>query len=225
MIYDSKTIGFGNLIMFRRIDWIGNIVVDPNYRNNGFGTIITQYLIDIGKNLGIKSFNLIATEIGKPIYKKLGFEQEIKYEFYKSSSAQEQLSMNDNIRKAKNTDLKMITDLDFLITGEDRRNLLENFISDTVMIFDNNNVLAGFYIESLGNGLIISNEEIFGIILLKKIIAKKNLIVITEKNIAARKTLLEHRFEKYLEAPRMILGEKYKWKPEGIFSRASGYLG
>ena len=61
--------------------------------------------------------------------------------------------------------------------------------------------------------------------LLKYQINEGKNLVINEKNKAAAKFLLDNGYEKYVEAPRIILGENYSWKPECIFSRGTGYSG
>ena len=78
---ENKPIGFGCLFIFKYKAWLGNIVIDKNYRGEGFGTQITQKLIEVGWNFGCKTQNLIATDLGKPVYEKLGFKKELNYYF------------------------------------------------------------------------------------------------------------------------------------------------
>jgi GNAT superfamily N-acetyltransferase len=222
---DSRPIGFGNLIIFGNTGWIGNIVVDNDYRHKGFGTTITRFLVDTGRNMGVRSFNLIATKKGEKIYTRLGFKTELMYEFYRQSGIQKTLSRKGIIRRADQNDLDRVVTLDSGITGENRFELLKDFISETIMIFNEEQEFQGFYIETLGNGLIISIEETYGLELLKNLIIKSKTVAITDKNIAAGKFLVDNGFEKYNELPRMCLGDKYSWKPECIYSRAAGYLG
>jgi len=223
---NNKTIGFGNLMVFEKIAWIGNIVVAKEFRNQGLGTYITRHLIDVGKEKGIETFNLIATELGESIYRKLGFKIELYYEFFKPYDYSQEFEINKVIRDATESDLQKIVELDFYVTSEKRECLLKSFLITTKLIFNENNKLGGFYIENFENGLVISIEPDLGIELLKlKLNNNRKNIVITETNIAAKDFLMENEYKKYKNAPRMILGKKYDWKSENIFSRASGCCG
>ena len=41
---NNEPIGFGNLLIFEEIGWIGNIVVKKAYRGKGLGTYVNNYL-------------------------------------------------------------------------------------------------------------------------------------------------------------------------------------
>ena len=226
LLVNKKVIGFGNLMIFGRHAWIGNIVVEKSYRNQGFGNKITNYLIDLGNKNRVETFNLIATEIGEYVYGKLGFENEIIYDFYKTSTQNKKFEIKYPIQKARFIDLPKIIELDYSVTGEKRNKLIEYFLSSCKLMFDKNLNLKGFYIENLGNGLIISSETAFGIELLKyKLNQNGNSITIPETNIVAKEFLIQNGFKKYNSLQKMILGKSYNWKPDCVFSRGSGYFG
>ncbi|MBI9038906.1 MAG: hypothetical protein JEY97_12300 [Bacteroidales bacterium] len=134
--------------------------------------------------------------------------------------------MNYQIKKAGLIDLPSIIELDYSVTGERRNKLIEYFLSSSKLVFDKNLNLKAFFIEDLGDGLIISNEAAFGIELLKyKLNLKRNNITIPENNIHAKKFLINNGFKKHKSAQKMILGKSYSWKPDCVYSRASGYCG
>ena len=223
---NGKVIGFGNLMIFEKHAWLGNIVVDESYRKQGFGSKITKYLIGLGNKTRVETFNLIATESGEHVYRKLGFENESIYDFYKISGQNEKFEINYLIQQAGLIDLPNIIELDYSVTGEKREKLIESFLLSCKLIFDNNSNLKGFLIENLGDGLIISNETVFGIELLKyKLNKNYKSIIIPENNIQAREFLTQNGFIKYKSVPKMIRGKLYNWKPECVFSRATGYCG
>ena len=221
----EKVIGFGNIFLFGRIGWLGNIVVAEEYRNKGFGTRITVELMEIGKKAGVTTFNLIATELGEFVYKKLDFERQLLYEFYGPPESRKTFDTSNAVKDLSIEHIDLITNLDFLSTGEQRVELLKNFLQYSKGIFKRKNELGGFYLKEFGNGLIVSKDNVSGIELMKLMINDRKMIVITDKNITAREFLLGTGYTKKKSVPRMILGEKYDWKPENIFSRASGYLG
>ena len=221
----EKVFGYGNIFLFGKIGWLGNIVVAEEYRNKGFGTRITVELMEIGKRFGVTAFNLIATELGEFVYKKLGFERELLYEFYDSPESRITFNTSNTVKDLSIKHIDLITNLDFLSTGEKRGELLKNFLQYSKGLFNRQNELEGFYLKEFGNGLIVSKDNASGIELMKLMINDRKIIVITDKNIPAKEFLLSTGYKMKKSAPRMILGEKYRWKPENIFSRASGYLG
>ena len=52
------------------------------YRGNGYGTLITSCLIDYYISKGIDKFVLHSTPLGFPLYKKLGFTENMSLDIY-----------------------------------------------------------------------------------------------------------------------------------------------
>ncbi|UCG28879.1 MAG: GNAT family N-acetyltransferase [Bacteroidales bacterium] len=218
--------GFGNLFVFGPVCWIGNIVVSREYRNRGLGTMITRFLIKKGESMGAETFNLVATEQGEYIYRKLGFTTELKYGFYSRRGNMPETNVSGFIRDATIRDLKGISDITLEITSENREEMIRMFLHETKLVFSKSEELKGFYIRRPGNGLIVSSEPGFGTELLKyKIESGDQMVVIPENNIHAKDFLIRNGFEKNMELPRMTKGAKCIWKPECIFSRGTGYFG
>lgn len=223
--YHKQTIGFGNIIVFGSICWIGNIVVSDEYRNKGFGTKITQYLIVQGKSLGAVTFNLVATELGEPIYKKLGFVTEFNYQFFERKSSPSSWKTPQFIRKADHSDLPFICDLDTQLTGVKREEMHRILLPGT-HLYCKQNQLKGFYVGSLGDGLIVAKDPVAGTELLQfKFALGDKKVVIPEINNSAMEFILSCGFEKTIQLPRMTMGSKIAWNPESIFSRGTGYCG
>ncbi len=221
-----EPIGFGNLMVFGSVCWIGNIVVSEKHRNKGLGTKITEYLIQKGRELGANTFNLVATELGESIYRRLGFETECMYEFYKLEDRAPKFEIPKKIRKANPSDLLELTNLDHKITGEKREGMTHLFREDIHIHQDPGGKLSGYYLRGLGDGFIAAGNSESGIDLLKvKLAYGDKKVVVPLMNVKARDFLIQHGFKKSMELPRMTLGEKCNWKPEHIFSRGTGYCG
>ena len=222
---DGNPIGFGNVFIFGSICWIGNIVVSDKHRKKGFGTEITEHLMQTGRDLGAVTFNLVATEVGEPIYRKLGFRTECMYEFYKRKGEPPELQVSAKIREANPSDLHEIIDLDLRTTGERREDMISSLLNGSFVI-ERENELTGYFIRGLGDGLIVGIDPEAGIeLLIKKIVSSDRQVVIPESNHRAKKFLSDLGFEKKTELPRMTIGEKCSWKPVCIFSRGTGYCG
>jgi len=225
VVLDSVPIGYGGLMIFGETAWLGNIVIHPECRIKGFGTLLTKHLLDEGLKSGVKSFTLIATKLGEPVYRKFGFESILMYEFYRPGENTKTLEFEIPMTNAGKEHLEAIAGIDFEVMGENRKELLENCFNGTKIIADSNNRIKGFYFKNLGNGLIIARDKKAGCEFLKILVIEKRNIVINEKNKSAADFLISCGYEKYLEAPRMLLGENFNWKPEFIFSRGAGFCG
>ena len=56
------------------------VVTVPSARGRGFGRALTLTALDAGRRLGLRIATLQATELGLPIYRRLGFEELFRYE-------------------------------------------------------------------------------------------------------------------------------------------------
>ncbi len=226
LLYKNRVIGFGNILFFNPIGWLGNIIVKEEYRNQGLGQKITSHLLEAGKALGLQSFLLIATDLGIPVYKKLGFRQDRDYAFFSpGDSGIRKQEPNLAIEAIEKNDLDLVNQLDFKINGEERAPLWSQFKNQIFVIRDKN-IVEGTYIKALGSGLVLAETERAGIELLKrKIIDYESQIVVPVENSTAISYLKTVGYEQTHTAPRMILGKPVSWKPYSVYSRGSGYLG
>jgi GNAT superfamily N-acetyltransferase len=71
--YDSEICGIGALFNFGEVNTIGYMGVLSRYRSKGVGTRIFSKLFEKSLRDNIKSIVLYASELGRPIYEKLGF--------------------------------------------------------------------------------------------------------------------------------------------------------
>ena len=226
LIDHEDIIGFGNLFVFNSIAWLGNIIVEKAYRNKGLGTKITNHLIDFGKQNNVESFSLIATKEGAYIYKKLGFDLEESYCFYQLKKKLPFFELSKNIVPLTNIYNEKLYTLDMQLSGENRDKFLKMHLKNGKVYLNNDDNIEGFFLPQLGYGLIQSTNEIAGIELLKfKIKQGANSIVITESNQTASSFLNNLGFKQSSIAQRMILGKKYSWHANALYSRGAGYCG
>ena len=66
--------------------WIGMVLVDPAYRRRGIALNLMQTALDYLRQLGVKTIKLDATPAGRPVYEKMGFEQESLIERWEAVS-------------------------------------------------------------------------------------------------------------------------------------------
>ena len=219
--HDHSIIGIGTAISNGNSGWLAQIVVDEKHRGKGIGYEITDHLKRTLQSAGAETIHLIATELGFPLYEKMGFETITEYAFFRGTS--KGYHPHSNIRSFQKTDLPRITELDQIVSGEERMRMLEKF-SSNIMVFEKNNNITGYFFQDFGEGMIIASDQEAGIELLKrKLQSGKIKTVIPVENHHCISFLKDIGFEHYNSAKRMILGKNFKWRPECIYSRAGGY--
>jgi GNAT superfamily N-acetyltransferase len=223
---DSRIVGCGIGIIHGAVSWLGTIIVLPEYRRLGIGQKITTHLIDYCRSKGCTTYLLTASEMGESIYRKLGFEINSSYVFYKRESVALTRPIS-HVREMRQEDFQAVMKLDKEVTGEDRHQFIERYLS-TGWIYTNgtSDDIAGFYLPDLGGGLIIASHADAGIELMKvRLNRGKTTAVIPETNIGAREFLASEGFQEYRRSPRMALGTKVHWQPTMMYNRATGYCG
>ena len=71
---DGEVVGTGVLSVNGSVGWIGTIWVEPAWRRRGVGMALTQATIDTAESAGCRTLLLVATDAGRPLYEKIGFE-------------------------------------------------------------------------------------------------------------------------------------------------------
>ncbi len=224
---DSTIIGFANSIRNETVGWLGNIIVLPEYRNRGVGNVITTRLVEYLREEGCTTQILISTEMGKPVYAKIGFEECSTYEFFKNEDGNCLSASSDKIEKMTPEDHAPVRELDREATGEDRTLLLSKFLPNGWVYREHeNNVLSGYYLPDFGSGLVVARNPEAGIALTRfRSQEGKTTFVVPSENTSAIDYLLACGFNRRLVVPRMVLGHDVPWKPRYIFNRAAGYCG
>lgn len=80
---DGKCIGTGIIFYYNSVPsafnitgknaYVTSMFVEPNYRRRGVGTAILNKLIEMAESKKYEIIMLNASELGKPMYKKVGF--------------------------------------------------------------------------------------------------------------------------------------------------------
>lgn len=223
-LMNGQIIGLGTIIFHKSTAWLAQIIVRKENRNEGLGTYITQILIDLINKNKYKTISLIATQLGEPVYKKLGFKTQVNYLSFNKKNSEKFVIENSNFvvnyLEFDNAILKM----DKANSGENRAALLKPHLSGAI-VFINNSTLLGFYLPTLFNGLIVATEKESGLTLIKIRLNVFNAAMLPENNFSAIEFLKNEGLTKTMSLPRMYLGNKINFKPEQLFNRISGALG
>ena len=224
---NNKIIGFGNGILNGKTGWVGNILVTPENRKQGIGYQLTNNIVEFLKDKGCTGQLLVATEMGKNIYTKIGFRVTSTYHRYDFNTESNIHVLNKQPEKIKDGDHASIKKLDLEITGEDRSQFIERFFA-TGLIYkcEESGKIKAVYLPDLGNGYIMAKDIETGLELMKlRANNGKKTVIVSPENIDAVEFLKKEGYEFHSILPRMTLGEEVNWKPSYIFNRGAGYCG
>lgn len=220
----DEIIGVGCTIIHDDIAWLAHIIVHPNYRNQGHGTSITKHLIKRAEDKKTSTVFLIATEMGAPVYSKLGFVTETEYLFYKNVVIKEKFVLSDEMIPFQEKIFDQIYQLDKKLSSENRLSHLTEHCSSGIVYLENDRVV-GFYLPNFGEGIILAEQPSAGIELLKLHLANNDKVVFPIDNSSAMQFMTQHSSEFFRKAKRMRLGLKREWIPSTIYNRIGGNLG
>lgn len=222
---DNQMVAIGASIKHLDTAWLACIITHPEHRGKGLGYQITKKLIETIDRLHFQTIYLIATDLGFPVYQKLGFELEGEYSHLKrvvnenisNPSSNLILNFSEEYRQA-------IYNLDKLVSGENREAILAENIQ-WAKLYITGNQLLGFYMPSLGDGLIVAQSNEAGLALSTLRLETKNYAIVPNDNTLIINHLLENGFEKVLRSRRMFLGKKRPNQLHNLYHRINGQLG
>ncbi len=220
----DRIVAVGQGIATEDAGWIGNVIVRPEARNRGLGSRVTLDIVNLLRAKGCSTLLLIATELGEPIYRKLGFRRTGEYVFLRLPRLP--AALTTSVRRLQPSEADAVFQLDAFATGEARGDLLAPHLGTGWVHADTDGELDGFFLPSFGAGLVVASRPPAGLDLLgfKHAFYPCNAVV-PAGNSAALHFLIEHGAEETARAPRMALGDEVAWRPECIFARGAGYCG
>jgi len=221
---NGQIVGIGTIITFEHTAWLAHIIVGTSFRNKGFGGELVKYLLETVRQKSIDTILLIATEPGKPVYLKAGFNIVCEYLFFERVKPWINSLVSENVVPFHEEYRSELYELDKKMSGENRIPLLTDYLRSSVVYVDHGTVL-GYYIPDLKEGLIVADTEQAGHELMKLKYATVDKAVIPSVNLAGCEFLLQHGFVQKKTGTRMVYGKNTEWKPSMLFSRIGGNLG
>lgn len=149
MEVDGQVIGTACVVPQGDYASVGLIVIADEYQGNGFGKrMMNEIMATCPSDI---HFYLTATEMGKPLYKKLGFSEYAVIEQYQNVIDAANISVlkpgNDVLlRESCAADYPQLTQLMNQSTGMDRHQLANKIfdISDKILVLEQHKTLVGF---------------------------------------------------------------------------------
>lgn len=124
LLHNSKRIGITTTISFDKLGWIGNVIVDKNYRRKGAGSTLLKKAIKYLKKKGVRTIGLYSYKKTDNFYKRLGFKRDLEFTVLKGHLRPSSVKEN-NVQKTSICDVQRIVDFDSFYFGAPRKKLLE----------------------------------------------------------------------------------------------------
>ena len=225
---DGEVVGTGTGTANGSVGWVGGIFVDPGRRRSGIGTAITRLLIDRLTDAGCRSIVLVASDEGRRIYERLGFEVQTFYEMFATLGVG--LPGEPTGSSVADDELAAMKALDSAATGEDRAGLLSRFATPSTVrlaVTDSDGVarVGGFAVRApWGGWATIAPDAAAGLALLearRRATALENRVTtgLPLENEEGRSRLVAAGWTARYRATRMVLGDFPAWRPESIWGQ------
>ncbi len=229
---DGTVVGTGLVTMNRPAAWIGTVWVDPAWRRRGVGLALTQATIEAGEAAGCRTFHLVATEAGRPLYERLGFEVQTWYRMLEAAGLDGAVA-DPRVRPFAPADLPAIASLDRAVTGEDRAHLHRRFADpETARVIERDDgSLGGFVVRApWGGGATIAPDlaDAEALLHARRLASgpgKRVRAGLLADNEAGLERLLRTGWVEGWRAPRLVRGDAPAWQPTGIWGQFNLALG
>lgn len=120
---DDRVIGVAGCVSFGRTGWLGTVAVDHDARGQGLGTAISETAVECLRQAGVKTVLLTATELGRPVYERLGFvDEDVAYGIWERDQAC--VVARGDAAAVRPGRIEDVIRQDAGATGEDRRSYL-----------------------------------------------------------------------------------------------------
>jgi GNAT superfamily N-acetyltransferase len=238
---DGVVVGTGVATINGPVGWIGTIWVAPAQRGRGLGTALTQWTIDAAESSGCRTLVLVATDRGRPLYEKLGFEVQTWYRTMEAPGLPATggpvapvapVPADPRIRPFESSDLDGVTTLDRRATGEDRREVIAALANaDGTRILDGEDGPAGFVIRApWGGGATVASsvDDALAILHTRRLVSgpdKRVRCGILLENEAGAEALEADGWTEAWRAPRLVRGAPLAWRPERIWGQFNHAMG
>jgi GNAT superfamily N-acetyltransferase len=225
---DGTIVGTALATVSNRIGWLGLVFVDPAMRGRGLGAALTRAALELLASLDCRSVLLAASDLGHPIYHRLGFVVDGAYAVWTGPATSATIETDPRVRRLTPDDLPAVAELDQRATNEDRAHAIRALANGWV--FAEGERVRGYALSTpWGLGPAIAEHSGSGRALLDVLLghasAAPATIIVPTANTAAQQHLLARGFAILRELPRMYLGDPVPWQPTSIWAIYNFALG
>jgi predicted N-acetyltransferase YhbS len=220
---DGRAVGGVCCASFGPTGWIGALGVLPEARRRGAGEALTTGACERLRERGANTVLLYATDMGRPLYERLGFELEGSVTAWRGTAGTTRADLT--LRAVREDDRAAVRALDRDATGEDRSAVLDALQPLSGLVAERSGAPAGWAVTSpWGAGVAIcAGDERAGVALTAAAARGPGTttIVVPDANIGASDALEHWGFSPTAAGTRMRLGPPVAWRPEmqfGLFN-------
>jgi predicted N-acetyltransferase YhbS len=220
---DGRMIGGVCCASFGPSGWIGALGVLPDARRRGAGEALTRAACARLRERGARTVLLFATDMGRPLYERLGFEPEGTATAWRGVAGTVRADVA--LRAVREDDRPTLHAIDRAATGEDRGPVLDALVPLGGLIAERAGEPVGWALTSpWGTGVAIcAADDAAGMALLAAAAGGpgSNTIVVPDANAAAADALRHWGFAPTAAGARMRLGPPVAWRPDmqfGLFN-------
>ena len=229
---DGRAVATSVATRYADTGWIGHVFVKPDLRGHGLGTRMTSVALDVLHRAGCPTILLAATDLGRPIYERMGFEVESHYHEMRGTALPKTTELAP-YRPLLPSDRAALVALDEQVSGDDRGSTLTRFHEFAWGAFRNGR-LAGAAVPLPWGGawaaLLPGSGEAEAaafVRLLRTVGAIGSEVVLypPDENRQALDLLRENGFAELRTIPRMVLGKRTNWQPAALWNPMTLGLG
>jgi GNAT superfamily N-acetyltransferase len=184
---NGKLFGVGGVFLFKKVCSFGYMAVLPEFRGRGVGTEIFRNLLEIANNLNCETMLLYASELGKRIYRKFGFQGSFYGTMYQLPMHVPDFGIQHKVIKVLKRFPEWLLTLDEKAMGFDR-NLYLNLrieLGAKILVVENEGygLLAN---NRLGPLIAINHDAALQIIKKSKVMGADHLIIANHEHLPQR---------------------------------------
>jgi GNAT superfamily N-acetyltransferase len=246
---DDGLLGASACARFGATGWVGGVAVVPEARGAGLGRALTELAVARLRELGVRTIQLFATEMGRPIYERLGFVSEGSWITVRGpwqstrfgrpgeptalgpGKAPRPGRYPPRVRAAGAEDLPAALAVDRAATGEDRTRLLSSLWPGNALVAEAVGEIRGYHLPSpwrSGGGIVAADLEA-GLALLeasgRRLNGRDVALTMPEANVPALRAVEANGHTERSRSTRMRIGPPVPWRPRAMFSAFNLFWG
>jgi hypothetical protein len=208
---------------FGATGWVGALGVLPDARRHGAGRALTEAACARLGERGVRTVLLYATDMGRPLYERMGFEPEGAAMAWRGTAGTPGPARTGlELRTARESDRPALGAIDRRATGERRDPVLDALMPPTGLVAERAGEQVGWAVSSpWGLGVAICADDARAGVALMAAAAAGGpgaaTVVVPAANQAAAAALGRWAFQGVNAGERMRLGPPVAWRPERQF--------
>ena len=225
----ATTIRYGD-----RFGWIGMVLVHPDYRRFGIGTLLLNQAIGRLKQCGVRCIKLDATPMGKKVYVPLGFVDEYELSRYEGTPAANDSQIAKEVVPFADVEFAAAVQLDADSFGAERPAVLRSLTSrnpELCFAVEDSRQVVGFLLARQGASAmqvgpwIARDADIAERLLVaffQRVGGRRVFVDVTEPNGPANAMIRKYGFTVQRTLTRMFLGDNaHPGDPRRVFGISS----